>query len=586
MPAGSPQVATRTGGDLLVDILRDAGVDTAFGVVSIHNLPLVEAVAEGLRFVPVRHEAAAVNAADGYARSRGGIGCAITSTGTGAGNAAGSLIEALTAGTPLLHVTGQIPTRHLGRGGGFIHETKDQHGMLAAVSKRCLLVDRADAAATVLADAVATARDAPGGPVSVEWPIDLQYADPGGTPGLDGAGRARRVAAATGAPTSSTGAPVAPRSSATAGDRAVRWLDPAAVADAIELLSSARRPVLWIGGGARHAAAAVAALVDRLQPAVLTSNAGRGVVPEDHPLCIGNYATAPAAQALLDDADVLVSVGTHFRSNETRSYQLRLPATHVQIDVDPEALGRVYPVKVGVWSDAAVALSTLADGLTATAVDGDWSRRVTAVRAEVRASQRADLGHQVAVCDAIRAALPRRGIVARDVTIPSSSWGNRLLPIYDPADNLFARGGGIGQGLAMGIGAALGRPGTPVVVMAGDGGVVVHLGELYTLAEQALPVTVVVFNDGGYGVLRNLQRAQGVAPAGVDLLAPRFDLLAASAGLAYWRLDRAEEAAAVLADAVGAQRPALVEVDVDAIGPMAVPFVPPVEAETADDAPA
>lgn len=565
MKAGLVRVTKRTGGDLLVDVLRSVGVDTVFGVVSIHNLPLVEAVAERLRFVAVRHEAAAVNAADGYARSRGDLGCAITSTGTGAGNAAGSLIEALSAGTPILHVTGQIPTRHLGRGGGFIHETKDQHGMLTAISKRCLLVERADAAARVLADAVEIARAAPSGPVSVEWPIDLQYAEPASQPvHIDE--RGRRLGA-----------------SKTIDRASMASLEPAVVGDAVELLSSARRPVLWIGGGARHARAAVAELVERLQPAVLTSNAGRGVVPEDHPLCIGNYATAPAVRALLDNADVLVSVGTHFRSNETMSYQLCLPVAHIQVDVDPDALGRVYPAKVCVQADATMAVGAIVDGLTTTMVDADWPGRVSAVRAEVRARQRADLGPQVALCDAIRAALPRRGIVARDVTIPSSSWGNRLLPIYDPRDNLFARGGGIGQGLAMGVGAAFGRPRTPVVVIAGDGGVVVHLGELYTLAEQALPVTVVVFNDGGYGVLRNLQRAQGVAPAGVDLLAPRFDLLAASAGVAFWRIDRADAARDILTEAVSSQQPALVEVDVEAIGPMAVPFVPPMEAEAADD---
>jgi acetolactate synthase-1/2/3 large subunit len=124
----------RHGGELLVEILHAAGVDTVFGVVSIHNLPLVEAVDAALRFVPVRHEAAAVNAADGYSRARGGLGCALTSTGTGAGNAAGSLIEALTAGSSVLHVTGQIPTEYLGQGRGFIHETKDQQAMLNAVS--------------------------------------------------------------------------------------------------------------------------------------------------------------------------------------------------------------------------------------------------------------------------------------------------------------------------------------------------------------------------------------------------------------------------------------------------------------------
>ena len=98
----------RTGGDILVEAMRNAGVDVAFGVISIHNLPLVEAIDRDLRFVPVRHEAAAINAADGYARATGGIGVAITSTGTGAGNAAGSMLEALTAQSRVLHITGNV----------------------------------------------------------------------------------------------------------------------------------------------------------------------------------------------------------------------------------------------------------------------------------------------------------------------------------------------------------------------------------------------------------------------------------------------------------------------------------------------
>ncbi|MEU4418975.1 thiamine pyrophosphate-binding protein, partial [Nocardia salmonicida] len=111
-----------TGGELLVEVLREAGVEVVFGIISVHNLPLVEAVAKHLRFVPVRHEASAVNAADGYARATGGLGCALTSTGTGAGNAAGSLIESLSAGTSVLHVTGQVELEFLGSGRGFIHE--------------------------------------------------------------------------------------------------------------------------------------------------------------------------------------------------------------------------------------------------------------------------------------------------------------------------------------------------------------------------------------------------------------------------------------------------------------------------------
>jgi acetolactate synthase-1/2/3 large subunit len=539
------------GGHALVEALAAAGVDAAFGVVSIHNLPLVEAVHSRMRFVPVRHEAAAVNAADGYARARGGLGCAITSTGTGAGNAAGSLVEALTASSPVLHVTGQVPLRYLGSGRGFIHETKDQTAMLAAVSRRAVLIDDPATARATLDAALTDARRPPGGPISVEWPIDLQY-QPCRAPEDHIGGQ--------------SGAALVPP-------------DPEAVADAVRLLASARRPALWVGGGARGCGALLVALADRLGAAVFTSNAGRGIVPEDHPRCVGNYAIAPAGQALLDEADVLLSVGSHFRSNETGTYRLRMPADHVQVDVDPDAIGRVYPVKVGVVGDAAAVLELLLEDLVGGSVDGDWPTRAADTAAEVRRRQRAAIGPQAAVCDAIRAALPRRGVIARDVTIASSSWGNRLLPIYDERDNLFARGGGIGQGLAMGVGAAIGRPETPVVVIAGDGGLVVHLGELYTLAEQRLAVTVVVFNDGGYGVLRNLQVAEGRPRAGVDLLAPDFALLAASAGMPYARITEAGQARSVLADAVASGAPSLVEVDVEALGPMAVPFVPPAEAD-------
>jgi acetolactate synthase I/II/III large subunit len=161
------------GGDLLVDLLREYGVTTAFGVVSVHNLPLVEALDAASMYVPVRHEAAAVNAADAYARVSGGLGVAVTSTGTGAGNAAGSLVEALSAGSRVLHVTGQIDSSHLGHGRGVIHETPEQLALLRAVSKSATTVRTAASAGPVLRAAVADALGLPQGPVSVEWPIDL-----------------------------------------------------------------------------------------------------------------------------------------------------------------------------------------------------------------------------------------------------------------------------------------------------------------------------------------------------------------------------------------------------------------------------
>ncbi|MGY1433786.1 thiamine pyrophosphate-binding protein [Streptomyces reniochalinae] len=535
------------GGELLVAVLRELGVEVVFGIVSVHNLPLVEAVDRELRFVPVRHEASAVNAADAYGRSRDGIGCALTSTGTGAGNAAGSLVESLSAGASVLHVTGQIESRYLGGGRGFIHETRDQLGMLRAVSAHAAAVGSAEDAGRVLRAAAAAALATPGGPASVEWPIDLQYA--------------RQT------DRSEPPARAALPHPAGSGLRA-----------AAEALATARRPLVWAGGGAGRAGRQLRTLLEATGAGLLTSNSGRGAVPEDHPQVIGNFATAPAARALLADADVLLTVGTHFRSNETADYALALPATHLQIDADAAALGRVYPVTHPLHGEAARVLAALTDALPSDARPQEsWGARVSGVRADVRAALHDSIGPQAAVCDALRAALPRRAVVARDVTIPSSSWGNRLLELYDPRDNVFPRGGGIGQGLGMGIGAALARPDEPTVVLAGDGGLAVHLGELLTLAQERPRLTLLVFNDGGYGVLRNMQDAYAERRSGVDLCTPDFAGLAAACGLPYARVAAPEEAAPVIGEAVAAHGPTLVEVDLVALGPMKNPFTPPVK---------
>ncbi|MGW0550285.1 thiamine pyrophosphate-binding protein [Streptomyces altiplanensis] len=531
------------GGDLLVAVLRELGIDTVFGIVSVHNLPLVEAVDRELRFVPVRHEASAVNAADAYGRARGALGCALTSTGTGAGNAAGSLIESLSAGSSVLHVTGQVESEFLGSGRGFIHETKDQLGMLTAVSAYAASVPDAEQAGRILREAARSALAAPGGPASVEWPVDLQYAAQTDEP-------AELPASAVPAPTEGE------------------------LASAGALLASARRPLVWAGGGVATARTELAALLAATGAGLITSNSGRGAVPEDHEQVIGNFATTAAVRALLDDADLLVTVGTHFRSNETADYTLRLPAAHLQIDIDAAALGRVYPVHHALHGDASATLTALLPH--ARPAETGWSERVAAVRTEVRADLHDGIGPQAAICDAIRAVLPREAVVARDVTIPSSSWGNRLLEMYDPRDNVFPRGGGIGQGLGMGIGAALARPDAPTVVLAGDGGLAVHLGELLTVAQERPRLTLIVFNDGGYGVLRNMQDRYSERRSGVDLVTPDFELLARACGLPYLRISAEEHAAPVIGQAVGSAGPVLVEVDLAALGPMKNPFTPPV----------
>lgn len=539
------------GGQLLVQLLKEAGVDTVFGIISVHNLPLVEEVAKELRFVPVRHEASAVNAADGYARATGKLGCALTSTGTGAGNAAGSLIESLSSATSVLHITGQVESQYLGSGRAFIHETKDQLSMLKAVSREAFTVSSVETTETVLRTAIALATDSLGGPVSVEWPIDLQYSS------------ASKGGSATDLPQ-----PVHPSEPAEEELQA-----------ALHHLAQAERPLIWAGGGAARNPAArrlLEQLCELWPVGILTSNSGRGSLPEDHDLVVGNYAATPTGRALLAEADCLLTLGTHFRSNETGDYSVVVPDNHIQVDQDPAAVGRVYPVSAGVTGDSAAFLRYLIDHAAQLKTEPGWGDRVTQARNEARKVQREGLGDHEEFADAIAEVFTADSPIARDVTIASSSWGNRLLPIHAPETNIFPRGGGIGQGLGMAIGAALGKPEVPTLGIVGDGGLAVHFGELLTLAQENPWLILMVFNDGGYGVLRNMQVAQGKPESAVDLHTPSFEGLSHSLGLKYLRIASRDQVRDVLAEAVSTREAIIVEVDLTAYGEMNSAFTPPV----------
>lgn len=554
----------RNGGDLLVEAMRQAGVEVAFGVISIHNLPLVEAVDRDLRFVPVRHEAAAVNAADGYARATGRIGVALTSTGTGAGNAAGSMLEALTAQSRVLHVTGNVNHDLIGEDTGAYHEVPRQLDMLRAVSAHALRVEDAHHARTTLAHALDLLAAPPFGPVSVDWPIDLQYlADPDHQA----------------VPADATPNPDRPNTQAAPAASDDETAQSADLNRAAELMRAARRPLIWAGGGARRVGLSLTLLVEQWGAGVLTGVNGRGAVPEDHHLVIGNFATDESLAELIADADCLLTIGSHLRPTETRDGELPLPATHIQIDLDPDALGRNHPVTVGLQAEAGVTVDALLERLgeaTEHATDPDWGMRVEAAAAAARAALRADIGAYADICDTLRERLPRRTPLVRDVTIPGSSWGNRLLAVYDPTDNVHAAGGGIGQGLAMAIGAAVGRPDGPVLALVGDGGLAVHLGELAVLAGEQPDVIVLLFNDGGYGVLRNLQRAADRDARAVDLRTPDFGRLARAFDLPHVVVGDADAFDDALRKAVRRGGPMIIEVCVPDLSPAPDELVPPI----------
>jgi acetolactate synthase-1/2/3 large subunit len=532
--------AVGTGGDAVADALAALGVDRVFAVASVHNLPILNALRRtDIGVVNVRHEQAAVHGADGYARTTGRLGVAITSTGPGAANAMGGLFEAGFASSPVLMLTGQVESGFYGQGRGFLHEAENQVAMLSSLTRQTWSVRRVEDIAGAV---VAAGREALTGrpqPTAVEIPVDLQYAS-------------------------------TPRHPVVAAPVIRGGPDPARIRAAADLLAGARRPLVWAGGGVVHADAseALLRLVTRLDIPVVTSTEGRGALPEDHPLCLGPLATAEPLRSQVERADVMLAVGTRFQMYPTDLWRLRLPGSLIHLDVDPAVIGRSYPAAVAVVADAREGLTALDAAVAGVEGDDGWTAGLRKAAAAARAAGLELLGpdHR-AIVEAIRRHLPRDGVVVRDSTVPAYLWGDTLLPILQPRTSLRPVSSAIGPGLPLALGAAAGT-GRRTVVIHGDGGIMLTIGELATLAQFDLPVTVCVFNDKGYGVLRAIESETFGELHDVDLATPDFVALAASMGLPGDLVRDAAGFEKAFVAALDRPGPTLIEVDLTALAPM------------------
>ncbi len=541
-----------TVGELAVRFLEECGVRAAFGVISIHNMPILDAfhVRNKIRFVSARGEAGACNMADSYARIVGGLGVCVTSTGTGAGNAAGALVEAMTAGTPMLHLTGQIESPFLDRDLGFIHEAPQQVAMLKACGKEAFRIRNPETALATLREAVRLAQTPPCGPVSIEIPIDIQKAM------IDLPADMLPIAVL----------PVQPSM--------------AAVDELAAKLVGAKRPLLMLGGGARGTREAVERFV-KMGWGVVTSVQGRGIIPEDSDATLGSFSVQKPSEELYGSIDAMLAVGTRLRSNETLNYHLKLPTNIYRIDANVLAHNRGYESQYFVHGDALVTLNALADRLEGKmAVDKQLHADIKKTREASSKIVDGGLAKYVALKDGLNEVLKGEAWWVRDITLSNSMWGNRSLVLDNPRAGVHALGGGIGQGLAMGIGASIANTthelGRKTVTLIGDGGFMLNAGELACAAQEKADMLMIVMNDGGYGVIKNIQDdIYGSRHCYVDLHTPDFSMLCGSLKVKHLLLDDPAKTKDVITQALGMSGPVMVEVDMKSWGPFAIKFAGP-----------
>jgi thiamine pyrophosphate-dependent acetolactate synthase large subunit-like protein len=491
------------GGDLLVRGLEVAGVQVVFGLPGVHNLPAWRAFERSsIRLVGVRHEQTAAYAADGYARATGQLGVAITTTGPGAANTLAACGEAWASGSPVLVIATDIP-REVRREGvyrGALHETTDQAGMFAPVTKATLRVLEPAEVLAAVQIAAFTALDAPTRPVYLEIPTDTLSEEVAGTH-LQADVRDDRVRVPAG------------------GD-----LDQAAA-----VLVEASRPLIWVGGGAARSQAGpeVAMLAERLGAPVITTYQARGLVPPDHPCAVGLPPHVPEVGALWDAADVVLAVGTDFDGMSTQDWLQPAPPRLVTVNVDGDDATKSYPAEVNLVGDATRTVGALVQRIDprAGALEGVASE-LDALRTAAWASLTADHPEEVGFLRAFASAVGDAAVVV-DMCIPGY-WLGGFHPASRPRRLAYPVGWGtLGFGFPAALGAAIAGVG-PVVSVSGDGGFLFACGELATMAQERIPLTAVIVDDGGYGMLRHERGASGF---GLDLLTPDFVALAQAFGV-------------------------------------------------------
>lgn len=526
--------------EAILRTLDGAGVRTAFGLPGVHNLAFWEMAGQDVpEIIGTRHEQTTVYAADGLARAGGGLGVSLTTTGPGVANALGAFGEAAASGSPVLLISSDTSTR-IARPGvvrGGLHESADQGAIFAPLAKEVHQPRTASAAVEAVARGAEAALQWPRGPVYVGIPTDV----------LDQPGEALTVA------------------------EPQRLAPPASdVRAALELIAGAERVVLWVGGGAVQSDAApeVSRLAGKLGAPVVASWAGRAVGLDASPWVIDLPPHEPEITELIAESDLMIAIGTAFDGPNTMNWKLPLPARLIAINVDAVDASKNYPASVTLLGDAREAMRALTDSVTARPGDASHVRELCARIRQRLADDPATLAASQFLAAVDTTVARRDPIVVNDMAIPGY-WVAGYARITQARRMQYPVGWGtLGYALPAAVGAGALRE-RPVLAVSGDGGLMFAVGELAVLRQHNLPITVLLVDDGGYGMLRFDQTVAGQRHRGVDLVRPDFPMLARSFGIEYRATDLLGLGDA-LDEALAANSPRMVLLDHSLYPPISV----------------
>ena len=519
-----------------MQLLAAYGVETVFGMAGTMTLELYRGIARtGIRHVQCRNEQGASLMADGYARSSGMPGVCTIIGGPGVTNASTGIAQAYCDSQPMLVLSGASPTPTHGKGWGAIHELNDQAAVTAGFTAFSAMVRHPEEVPELIARAYAVFRGGRPRPVHLSFPRDV-LPQP-----VEDDWKVRRV-------------PCLPIP------------DPSAIDEAAERLARATRPFIFVGGGAVGTRAALADIAERLGAPVLSTNAGKGILPDSHPLSLGGSILQEASQQALADADVVLLVGSEVAAGDHFVSKLGISGDIIRIDIDPQELTSLYPATVPILGDARAAMPALAAALSAresAAQRAQGETRVRDIRARNALKMTSLERRHARVWQVLREALPDDAIVMGDAT-QIVYTGSFAMPMerercWHYSGNYCA----LGFALPMAVGAKLGAPHRPVIAVAGDGGAMFTVNELATAAEERLALPLIVWNNEALQAIVDGMDERQIPRIGVEPRSPDFVQLAQSLGCHAARATDAAHLAQCTREALLADRPTLIEVRQD-----------------------
>ena len=517
-------------------LLGDYGVDVVFGIPGEHTLELYRGIESStVRHVLTRHEQGAGFMADGYGRVTGKPGVCTLITGPGVTNCATPLAQAYADSVPMLLVSSANRSESLGKGWGCLHEISDQCAVTAPLTAFSALVRTPEDIPELIAQAFTVFHSRRPRPVHISVPIDLL--------GLPVEGRWT--------PRVPPRRPVAP---------------PAAIDSAAALLAAASRPVILVGGGAQDAGDCVRRLCERLDAAVISSNAGKGVVPESHPLSLGGGLITKAVRDFLGTADVVLSIGCEISETDSFEDYLTINGKLIRIDLDPSKFNDLYPATVAVQGDAGPSAEALLRSLGRKPARAD--KGTAESLATVRTRQAGDLTaverqHKKLLLE-LRFVLPPDSIMIGDIA-QIVYTGSALMPTDRPRTWFYPAGlGALGCALPGAIGAKIALPDRPVIVLVGDGGFLFTIQELATAVEEALAIPIVLWNNDSLAMIRDGMIKRGIPEIGVNPMNPDFMKIAEGFGCRGVRPDSLASFASAIDKALQASVPTVIEIREDA----------------------